>query len=63
MNNAYRLYIQAQAAYFQLAEGATDNPFVNGALGGLMMTQYERMMSYLADYNTWKALSAQYHCQ
>lgn len=62
MANAWKAYLDAQAVYFEMAGSVTDAPFSNGVMEGALTAQYSKMMSYLADYNTWKALASRYKC-
>ena len=62
MANAWKAYLDAQAVNFEMAGSVTDAPFSNGVMEGALTAQYSKMMSYLADYNTWKALASRYKC-
>lgn len=64
MNRAYAAYLSAQFRYMTMAGGGVgDAPFSPGIMEGMLMAQYDTMMSYLADYNLWKGLAAKYKCR
>jgi hypothetical protein len=55
---------QAQSTLIELAgSSAGAESFISaGYMDATLQAQYNKMMSYLADYNTWKALAVKYHC-
>jgi hypothetical protein len=63
MNYAYRMYIQAQALYMEMAsESPGEGGAVPGLYEGALSAQYSKMMSYRDDYNTWRNLAIRYRC-
>lgn len=64
MTRAYAAYLQALNNLIETSgEGPGPDPFSGGLMEAVLQTRYETMQSYLADYNTWKALAAKYKCK
>ena len=64
MNNAYRLYLQTMSQYMELAGSAAsgDGLIASSYMDATLQAVYSKMMSYQADYNTWRSLAIKYHC-
>ena len=62
MNYALTQYNAARDRYFEMAGWVTDGPASTGVIEGMLMSQYDTMMSYYADYKLWWGLAMKYRC-